>query len=123
MVVKDRMASLEVSQIILMVPAADLGRLQGLPVQPQGTHLRRPASEQDRKRVHEAALMVHHVGAISRKACNYLSHWAQGNRRRLPRPAYYDFLENQVRGASPPNLVPLGLEEQCHGFFLWLWVP
>jgi hypothetical protein len=25
---------------------------------------------------------------------------------------------NQVRGASPPNLVPLGLEGQCHGFRL-----
>ena len=66
--------------------------------------------------------MVHHVGAISRKACNYLSHWAQGARRRLPRPAYYHFLENQVEGASPPNLVLLDLEdlldleEQCHGF-------
>jgi hypothetical protein len=92
MVVKDRMASLEVSQIILMVPVADLGRLHGLPLQPQGTHLRRPASERDRKRVHEAALMVHHVVAISRKACNYLSHWAQGTRRRLPRPAYYHSL-------------------------------
>jgi len=45
MVVKDRMASLDVSQIILMVPAADLGRLHGLPLQPQGTHLRRPAAD------------------------------------------------------------------------------
>ena len=26
------------------------------------------------------------------------------------------FPGNQVGGASPPNLVPLGLEEQCHGF-------
>ena len=42
MVVKDRMARLEVAQIILMVPAADLGRLHGLPLQPQGTHPRRP---------------------------------------------------------------------------------
>ena len=45
MVVKDRMASLEVSQIILMVPAADLGCLHGLPFQPQGTHLRRPVAD------------------------------------------------------------------------------
>ena len=116
MVVKDRMASLEVSQIILMVPAADLGRLHGLPLQPQGTHLRRPASERDRKRVHEAALMVHHVGAIIRKTCNFSSHWAHRARRRLPRPAYYNFCDNQVGGASPPNLVQLGLAEQCHGF-------
>ena len=34
MVVKDRMASLEVSRITLMVPAADLGHLHGLPLQP-----------------------------------------------------------------------------------------
>ena len=114
MVVKDRMASLEVSQIILMVPAADLGHLHGLPLQPQGTHLRRPASDHDRKRVHDAALMVHHVGAISRKACDYLSHWAQGIRRRLPRPAYYHFLAHRVQGASTPNPVPLNLEVQGH---------
>jgi len=50
MVVTDRMASLEVSQIILMVPAADLGRSHGLPLQPQGTHPRRPASDHDRLR-------------------------------------------------------------------------
>ena len=31
LVVKDRMASVEVSQIILMLPAADLGRIHGLP--------------------------------------------------------------------------------------------
>ena len=62
-------------------------------MQPQGTHLRRPASDCDRKRVHDAALMVHHAGAINKKTWNYLSHWAQGARRRLPRPAYYHFLE------------------------------
>jgi hypothetical protein len=92
MVVEDRKANLEVSPIIFMVPVADLGRLHVLPVQPQGTHLRRPASDRDRQRVHDAALMVHPVGAVSRKSCNYLSHWAQGNRRRLPRPAYYHVL-------------------------------
>ena len=116
MVVKDRIASLEVSQISLMAPVADLGRLHGLPLQPQGTHLRRPASDRDSKSVHDVALMVHHVGAMSRQACNYLSHWAQGTSRRLPRPAYYHLLENQVRESSPPNLVPLCLEEQWHGF-------
>ena len=31
LVVKDRMASVEVSQVILMLPAADLGRIHGLP--------------------------------------------------------------------------------------------
>ena len=50
MIVKDRMASLQVSQIILMLPAADLGRIYGSPLQPWGTHARRPASETDRKK-------------------------------------------------------------------------
>ena len=62
MVDRDRMASLDMSQNILMVPAADLGRLDVLHLQPQGTHLRRPTPDRDRKRVHDAALMVHHVG-------------------------------------------------------------
>jgi len=68
MVVEDRMANLEVSPIILMVLVADLGRLHVLPVEPQGTHLRRPASDRDRTRVHDVALMVHHVGAIGKQA-------------------------------------------------------
>ena len=87
MVVKDRMASLEVSQIILMAPAADLGRLHVLPLQKHCTHPRRPTSDRDRDRMHYVVLMVHHAGANNRKACNYLSHWAQGVRRRVPRPA------------------------------------
>ena len=98
----------------MMVPAADLGNLQGLPLQPQGTHPRRPASDHDRKRVHDVALMVHHVGAISRKAFAYLSHWAQGIRRRLPRPAYHHFLAHMAQGASTPNPVPLKQEVQGH---------
>jgi hypothetical protein len=27
-------------------------------------------------------------------------------------------MEDQVRGTSPPNLFPLDLEQQCHGFRL-----
>jgi hypothetical protein len=107
--VKDSMASLEVSPIILMVPVADLGRLHGLPLQPQGTHLRRAASERDRKRAHEAALMVHHAGAISKKACNYLSHWAQGARRCLPIPTNYHVLD--TRSEEHPHLT----------WFHWVW--
>ena len=87
--------SIWVSQIILMVPAADLRRLHVLPLQPQCTHLRRQASDGDRKRVHDAALMVHHAGA-------------QTNLLPFPR--------HQVRGTSPPNLCALDLEEQCNGF-------
>ena len=116
MVAKDRLASLEVSQIILMVPAAHIGRLHYLPLQPQCTHRRRPASKRGRKRLHDAALMVHRAGAINRKACNYLSHWAQRTRRAPAETFLLPFPGNQVRGASPRNLVLLDLEEQCHVF-------
>ena len=51
MLVKDRMASQEVSQIVLMVPEAERPNLRSWPLQPTGTHERRPASYTDRKRV------------------------------------------------------------------------
>ena len=64
LVVKDRMASVEVSQIILMLPAADLGRIHGLPLQPHGAHQRRAASEADRLRMFNAAHAAWQAGAI-----------------------------------------------------------
>ena len=123
MAVKDSMASLEVSQNILMVLVADLGRLHGLPLQPQRTRLRRPASDRDRKRVHYAALMVHHAGAINKKPCNYLSHWAQGTRRRLPRPTYYHFLE--TKSEEHPHLTWFHWiwKSNAMVFVVWWWLP
>ena len=97
MVVKGHMASLVVSQIMVMAPVADLGRLLGLPLQPQGTHVRRPVADRDSKRVHDVALRVHHAGAIIRKACNYRSHWAQGSSQRLERQTFYLFMINLVQ--------------------------
>ena len=88
LVVKDRMASIEVSQIILMLPAADLGRIHGLPQQPHGTHQRRAASEADRLRAFNAALAVWQAGAIQEKARDYLMQWSRGTRRRQPRPSH-----------------------------------
>ena len=103
MVVKDRMASLVVSQLILMLPAADLGRIRGLPLQPHGTHPRRPASEADRQKVFDAARAAFQSGAIREKACDYLTLWSQGIRRRLPRPSHYNFLRHRVRHGSEAN--------------------
>ena len=68
MVVKARMASREVAQIILMVPAADLGRYHRLASQPQGIHPRRPASDADRKKVYDRAVAAFQAGAIREKA-------------------------------------------------------
>ena len=103
MVVKDRMASLEVSQIILMLFVADMGRIHGLPLQPSGTHDRRPASDTDRQKVFDAAQAVYQAGAIKKKAYDYLTQWCRGTRRRLPRPSHYRFLTHRVQIWSEPN--------------------
>ena len=103
MIVKDRMASSEVSQIILMVPAADLPRLHRLELQPVGNHARRAATDADRRKVSDAALAAFRAKAISQKACDYLMHWAQGTRRRLPRPRTYKFLEHRRGAAAGPQ--------------------
>ena len=103
MIVKDRMASLDVSQIILMLPAADVGMIRGSPAQPAGIHPRRPASDKDRKKVFDTALAVCQEGAISEKARNYLMQWSRGTRRRLPRPSHYRFLTHRVQSWREPN--------------------
>ena len=108
MIVKDRMASAEISQIILMTPAADLPRLRGLPLQPSGIHDRRPATDTDRKKTRDAALAAREAGAISTKARDYLTQWARGTRRRLPRPARYSFLEHRVGTMGDPQPINLG---------------
>ena len=105
LVVKDRMASIEVSQIILMLPAADLGRIHGLPLQPHGTHQRRSASDADRRSMCGAAWAAWQAGAIQEKARDYLMQWSRGTRRRQPRPSHYHFLMHQVDGRSQPNAV------------------
>ena len=103
MIVKDRMVSSEVSQIILMVPAADLPRLHRLERQPVGNHARRAAAEADRRKVSDAALAAFNAKAISQKSCDYLMRWAQGTRRRLPRPTTYKFLEHRTGAAAGPQ--------------------
>ena len=97
------MASIEVSQIILMLPAADLGHIHCLPLQPHGTHQRRSASETDRLKVSDAACAAWQAGAIREKARDYLMQWSRGTRRRQPRPSHYHFLMHRVHGGSEPN--------------------
>ena len=106
MIIKDRMASTKVSQIVLMVPEAARPALWSSDVQPTGTHARRPASDSDRKKIRDEAMRALQVGAISPKACDYLSHWAQGTRRRQPRPLQYQFLAHRPRLLPVTNLVP-----------------
>ena len=102
MVVKDRMASTTVLQIAFLVASTDVQQLQQLPLQPAGKHERRPASDQDRQKVSDAANAAHQAGAIGDAARDYLMQWAQGTRRRAPRPAQYRFLTHRANLAIAP---------------------
>ena len=113
MVVKARMASREVAQIILMVPAAHLGRYQSLASQPQGIHPRRPASDADRKKVYDHAQSAFQAGAIREKARDYLSQWSRGALRHQPRPSQYHFLSHRVQSCSGPGMGALDLPAPC----------
>ena len=104
MVVKARMASREVAQIILMVPAADLVRYHRFASQPEGIHPRRPASDTDRKKVYDHALAAFQAGAIGEKARNYLTLWSRGAMRRQPRPSQYRFLSHRVQSWDWPDM-------------------
>ena len=106
MVVKDRMASPKVSQIVLMFPEAARPALGLVDMQPTGSHARRPASESDRKKVFDAATAAWQAGAISPKACDYLTQWATGTRRRLPRPQQYRFLMRRPCQLPSASLMP-----------------
>ena len=105
MIVKDRMASLEVPQIIMILPAAYLGHIYASPLQPRGTHQRRAASETDRLKAFDAAWAAWRAGAIQEKARDYLMQWSRGTRRRRPRPSHYSFLAHQVHGGGQPKAV------------------
>ena len=105
MLVKDRMASTKVSQIVLMIPKAARPALWIIDVQPTGSHSRRPASDSDRKKIRDEALRALQVGAISPQACDYLSQWAQGTRRRQPGPLQYCFLAHRPHPLPVTNLI------------------
>ena len=68
MVVKDRMASAQVSQIVLMLPEAARPALGRVDVQPTGSHARRPALDSDRKRVVDSATRALEAGAKAQLA-------------------------------------------------------
>ena len=102
MVVKDMMASLQVLQVILMVPAARLPSLHAQPRQPQGKHTRKALSDIDRNKMQKNAEQVRREGAITSKACSYLVEWAEGSRRRFPKLETYNFLNHRAAAACAP---------------------
>ena len=114
MVVKDRVASLEVPQIIMMLPAADLGRSHAPPLQPHGTDPRRPASESGRQQVFSAARVALQAGAFREKARDYLTQWFRATQQRLLRPLHYQLLSHRVWSRSEPDAAASDLSAPYH---------
>ena len=98
MVVKERMASPDVLQVLRVFSAADRGRLTRM--QPAGLHPRRPDSGDAKVKVARVARELHQAGAIRDAAADYLIGWAEGTRRREPRPESYAFLKHRWQQAA-----------------------
>jgi len=93
MVVKQRMASTEVLQVVRVFSSADRGRLTLL--QPHGQRPRRPDSGGVKAKVARVARELHAARAIEDAARDYLVGWAEGSRYREPRPDSYAFLRHR----------------------------
>ncbi len=107
LVVKDRMHSLEVSQVLLALPAGMRRRMLRRP-QPLGLHPRRPGGEAVKAKVAKVALELGELQVISPLAKDYLVDWARGIRPRCPRPLEYSFLRHRWQPeARGPGREPL----------------
>ena len=95
--VKHYMHSKAVSQVFTAWPESSFATVSR---QPAGTHQRRPVNEGDRRKVISKAEELHKNRQINPKARDYLVEWAEGTRRRLPRPAKYEFLDHTHRGRA-----------------------
>jgi hypothetical protein len=95
-VVKHYMHSEAVTQVFTAWPDGFCNRLSP---QPTGYHARRPIRQKDGKKVSRKAEELYAKRQIKGKARDYLVEWADGTRRRLPRPAEYKFLEHSFKRA------------------------
>jgi hypothetical protein len=111
MTVKDRMASPIVSQVLLLIPAQDVPDVRRATPQPQGKHDRRLGQDDVKGKVVRAAQHAFANGTINAKALSYLVGWANGTRRRAPRPAEYQFLNNRASKVAEPRHMLLPPEE------------
>ena len=94
-VVKHYMHSRRLCQVFTAWPES---AREGLTRQPAGTHKRRPMRDGDRRKLISKAEELYKNQAINGKARDYLVEWAQGTRRRLPRPERYEFLTHSCTG-------------------------
>jgi hypothetical protein len=95
-VIKERMASLRVSQVIALVPAALRRRMLRCP-QPQGIHSRRPGGDDVKAKCARVANKLLRERVISADANKYLTGWAAGTLPREARPLRYAFLQHRWR--------------------------
>lgn len=103
MVVKDRMASQEVLQVVTLLPA-DLTASRR---QPRGVRRRRAGGEDVKRKVVRVARDLQLKGHLSEQAADYLIGWASGTLQRAARPDTYAFLSAGLRGmASEPVIFP-----------------
>lgn len=99
-VVRSRMASPSVQQVLRMVPASACQQMRF--VQPQGVVARRLGAEDVKTKVARKAEALHLSGVLRAAARDYLVGWATGTRVLEPRPPKYSYLEHR-QGVSPPR--------------------
>jgi len=104
MIVRSRMASPSVQQVLRLVPAAAVQRMHMR--QPQGVVARRQGADDVKRKVARKAEVLHQAGVLRDAAKNYLVGWALGTRALLPRPPQYTFLDF-TQGAPPPRVQPI----------------
>ena len=98
--IKERMASLRVAQVTVVVPACLRRRILRNP-QPRGNHPRRPGGADVKNKCVRVAQQLLREKVISEAAANYLQGWAQGTRGREARPPSYSFLRHRWCPTNP----------------------
>jgi hypothetical protein len=98
MVVRARMASPTVQQVLRLVPAGTCASMAR--VQPGGMHPRRAGGDETKIKVGRVAEALHQKGALSDAARDYLAGWAGGTRPRAPRPTTYSFLSHSPQAQA-----------------------
>lgn len=107
-VIRSRMASPTVQQVLRLVPASKCQQMQR-GAQPRGVVLRRQGGAEIKRKVARKAEALHQFGVLSAAAKDYLVGWATGTRALQPRPSKYTYLEH-TQGAPPPRSEPAALQ-------------
>ena len=102
-VVRSRMASPSVQQVLRLVPASACQQMRI--AQPKGVVARRPGAEEVKRKVARRAESLHLSGVLRAAAKDYLVGWALGTRALEPRPPKYSYLEHR-QGAPPLRREP-----------------